>query len=532
MEKMQIPEQQSGRLRAMARYAVRASGAVLSTITIAALPAAWATTAVDTVGFERVTYSPTFSPDHEIDTGALGTVLIKNNSDLPVSIHANVEAVGANDIENPSLKAMANAILIGDTSIAKEYAAAYIDTIKDELEDVYIDRLLAFELAALLAWGLMYQKLRYSNNFTPKQAASTLIAVGLVSSAIIGGAAKAQYDEAAQTSMSSTPLEIEGVDPARTDGISTIGEPLRFISGRGIDTATNLARRQNTRLADGIEHTKMRLQANPNFATGIKHEDMVVVAISDMHCSLFGIETARFIAENYQANLVASAGDNTTNGTDTAPEKACVQLIAHIAKQVVESGGNHDSKATDQQFADAGAIVLDGKTITVNGIRLLGDDDPLRTPPFASGNYIVERPETEQEMGRRLALQALKSEPRFILVHQPSAAAEVVRTLMEVPDVGKSFAPIMVLSGHEHQQKAAVVHQTPNGIVIDLNLGTSGGVGPQTISEISTPFSLPRVDATFTVFRITPEGRMYAQVITAKANGQVEVSAWNNIEGQ
>ena len=53
--------------------------------------------------------------------------------------------------------------------------------------------------------------------------------------------------------------------------------------------------------------------------------------------------------------------------------------------ELVTSPGNHDSAETSRNYARAGATVLDGDVVEVDGLRILGDSDPNETRVGAGG---------------------------------------------------------------------------------------------------------------------------------------------------
>jgi hypothetical protein len=94
----------------------------------------------------------------------------------------------------------------------------------------------------------------------------------------------------------------------------------------------------------------------------------------------------RTVVEGSGADLVLDAGDTTINGTSV--EQYCVTTFARAVPDGVElvtSPGNHDSAETSRNYARAGATVLDGSVVEVDGLRILGDRDPNETRVGAGG---------------------------------------------------------------------------------------------------------------------------------------------------
>ncbi|MCL2802752.1 MAG: metallophosphoesterase [Micrococcales bacterium] len=148
-----------------------------------------------------------------------------------------------------------------------------------------------------------------------------------------------------------------------------------------------------------------------------------VVVASDLHCNVGMARVVGAVAAATGARLVLDAGDTTMDGT--VVEQYCVDSFAGAMPSGVTTvavGGNHDTNITAEQQAKAGIKVLKGNTVSVDGLRILGDLDPTHTE-LGQGTR-SRRAETNLQMGLRLAEDACAQDPRpqVLLVHQASAA--------------------------------------------------------------------------------------------------------------
>ncbi|PID52859.1 MAG: phosphohydrolase, partial [Micrococcales bacterium] len=124
---------------------------------------------------------------------------------------------------------------------------------------------------------------------------------------------------------------------------------------------------------EGLDGTQ--LAANPDVVT--------VLHVSDIHLNPQGFDLVGRLLDNFGVDAVVDTGDVTTWGTDV--ESTTLSRISAIDVPYVFVRGNHDSMRTQKAVAaQSGAVVLDGSTAEVAGIRFAGIGDPTFTP--AGGN--------------------------------------------------------------------------------------------------------------------------------------------------
>lgn len=179
-------------------------------------------------------------------------------------------------------------------------------------------------------------------------------------------------------------------------------------------------------------------------ATADPADLVTVVLVSDLHCNVGMAPLIRTLVLRSKADLVLDAGDTTLNGTSV--EQYCVTTFARAIPSGVElvtSPGNHDSRQTTGNYAKAGATVLDGSVVEVDGMRILGDRDPNETRVGAGGTAQAGK-ESAKEEGDRLADVACDDPDGvdLLLIHTPAVGQ---------PALASGCVPAQI-SGHLHKR--------------------------------------------------------------------------------
>ncbi|GII04246.1 metallophosphoesterase family protein [Planobispora takensis] len=185
-----------------------------------------------------------------------------------------------------------------------------------------------------------------------------------------------------------------------------------------------------------------------------------VLHVSDIHLNLIAWNLIRSITAQFKIDVIVDTGDITDHGT--GPEDNFVKEIGNFGVPYVFVRGNHDSKATQRAVArQKGAIVLDGTSKTVAGLRIYGLGDPRFTPDksVAVDSDLESLAALGREHGARLTQAA---EPiDLVAVHDPTIAK------------GFSGSVPMVLTGHSHARSTEML---PSGTRV-LVQGSTGGAG-------------------------------------------------------
>lgn len=289
-----------------------------------------------------------------------------------------------------------------------------------------------------------------------------------------GASPDAGTTEGETGSTTDTPPSGTADDPAdgATDG-ETTADPGTDVSG-----------------AEGGADAQVSQEPTPEPAA---EEDLVtLLVVSDLHCNTGMTPLIRTAAERSGATIVLNAGDTTMNGT--AVESFCVDSFASAVPDgatMVVADGNHDSVETSAQERANGQTVLDGKVVEVDGVRILGDRDPLETR-LGLGSQ-PPREETPEEYAARLTEVACAEQEDgdpidLLLIHTPRMGNEAL-------DSG--CVPNQV-SGHMHTRSGP---ERTGGGVRYVSGSTAGAVKDQLrIGPL-------KGTAEMTVLRFDPERR-------------------------
>jgi len=236
-------------------------------------------------------------------------------------------------------------------------------------------------------------------------------------------------------------------------------------------------------------------------------QPITLLLVSDLHCNVGMAPLIRSAAKLSGAKVILDAGDTTIDGT--AVEQYCVTTFAEAAPAgvpIVTSPGNHDSKETSAMYGRAGATVLSGEVVTVEGIRILGDSDPNATR-IGAGTTLVGK-ETAREEAVRLADVACdeKDGVDLLLIHNPRVGDETL---------DRGCAPTQ-LSGHLHTRVGPL--RTGDGVRY-VSASTAGAqLGEPTVGPL-------RNTAEMTVLRFDPRSRQILdyQLIQVRTDGSASV---------
>lgn len=199
-----------------------------------------------------------------------------------------------------------------------------------------------------------------------------------------------------------------------------------------------------------------------------------VLLISDLHSSPLGFEFIKEIASTFRVNMILDAGDLTDLGTVTEAEFAL--NINTLGVPYVFCPGNHDTpEIIEFMNTMENARVLNGSTISVGKIKILGSADPM-----AAGSGVeADNPETMETLLTEQASALITAgsdellRPDIVVAHNPQAAEKLV-----------GHFPLIV-NGHTHQQSIAVKKDS-----VILNPGTSGAAGLRGLyAETAVPYS-------------------------------------------
>jgi predicted phosphodiesterase len=188
-----------------------------------------------------------------------------------------------------------------------------------------------------------------------------------------------------------------------------------------------------------------------------------VLFVSDIHLNPGAWEVIRSITDQFDIDLIVDAGDISDHGSAT--ENAFVDPIATLGVPYVWVRGNHDSSITQAAVAlQPNAVVLDGETAEVGGLRFIGAGDPRFTPDKDTRDAPAPPSVAQVALGLddRVEASVARGEPVDVAVmHDGAAAGELDG---DVP---------LVLSGHYHRREQTLL---PEGTLSFLQ-GSTGASG-------------------------------------------------------
>ena len=244
-------------------------------------------------------------------------------------------------------------------------------------------------------------------------------------------------------------------------------------------------------------------------------EDLVtLLLVSDLHCNTGMTPLIRTVAERSGASIVLNAGDTTMNGT--AVESFCVDSFASAVPKgatMVVADGNHDSVETSAQERANGQTVLDGEVVEVDGIRILGDRDPLETR-LGLGSQPPREESPEQYAARLTEVACAEQESGdgidILMIHTPRMGNEALDSAC-VPNQ---------ISGHMHTRSGP---ERLGGGVRYVSGSTAGAVKDQLrIGPL-------KGTAEMTVLRFDPERRRIVDWQLVQVGTDESAKVWPRI---
>ncbi|MGW5412368.1 metallophosphoesterase family protein [Actinomadura geliboluensis] len=200
-----------------------------------------------------------------------------------------------------------------------------------------------------------------------------------------------------------------------------------------------------------------------------------VLDVSDIHLNPAAWNVIKSVSTQFKVDLVIDSGDLMDHGSKA--EDKFADSISDLKVPYVYVRGNHDSKETQRAVArQKNAIVLDGGTREVKGLRIYGVGDPRFTPDKSTRDDFVGADQLRAE-GLRYAneLRASGTTPDLVVTHDPSE--------------GEAFSGVtpLVLAGHTHTRSTKIL---PTGTRLFVQ-GSTGGAGLRGLEhEQPTPIEL------------------------------------------
>ncbi|WP_327088937.1 metallophosphoesterase [Nonomuraea sp. NBC_01738] len=363
---------------------------------------------------------PAWQGETIVDASPLGTLSFRTH-DAPLRLRITLE-----NIDQEQAKT-----LIEDPRLADRLPGILERDLRDGIELLVIRSLLCAGAGALVATVLVFRR--------PRVALLGLLAASV---ALAGTGAAA-----ALTFHPNSVLE------PRYSGL-VAAAPSLVGSAESIVTKFESYRAQLTKLVTNV--SKLYDTVNDLTVYNADPTSIRVLHISDIHLNPIAWNVIRSMRDQFKVDLIVDTGDISDHGSK--PENKFVEEIGKLGVPYVFVRGNHDSLTTQRAVAkQKNAIVLDDKSVTVNGLRIYGLGDPRFTPDKSVA--VDSDPDSLLEYGRSHAVR--QAAPDLVAVHDPTVAR------------GFSGTTPMVLAGHAHDRSTTVL---PTGTRV-LVQGSTGGAG-------------------------------------------------------
>ena len=248
-------------------------------------------------------------------------------------------------------------------------------------------------------------------------------------------------------------FDSDGFDDLTFSGALVDAPELIETMSRGASAVDELQSRYETatkRLANVLV-----LMAEPD--TDPREDAISILHVGDIHSNPLGLRLVEDLAREFDVDAVLDTGDITSYGE--AVEENVVHFVRDVPVPYVFVRGNHDSPSVESALDRLGNVtVLDGETLDVEGIRILGWGDPTYTESHE--NSFDEVLEIKADEAPEVAAAVEQQQPDVLAVHDARIAEGAVGS---VP---------LILAGHYHEQGFEESDET-----VTLTVGSTGAAG-------------------------------------------------------
>jgi len=311
---------------------------------------------------------------------------------------------------------------------------------------------------------------------------------------VLAGAGTGAFVAGTLAAMTVVSFRAEAIGEPRYTGLLTVA-PRAVGDVQALVEQFDDYRAQLTGLVGNVVTIYRAAEELPTLDTG---DDAIrVLHVSDLHNSPQGYDLMVSLAEDFDVDVVVDTGDISDWGT--GPEGLLVEQINELDVPYVFVRGNHDSRGIQRAVAREGAIVLDGDSRFVAGLRIWGVGDPRFTPDQQEDDS--SEAQAEQIEAFAAEVDGLVGDARpesidLVAIHDPGSAAELGG---DVP---------LVLAGHRHEPDSFELDDT-----LVLVEGSTGGAGLRGLQDDEpTPLSAsvlyldPSTDRLVAYDRVAVEG--------------------------
>ncbi|MFZ5648621.1 MAG: metallophosphoesterase family protein [Bacillota bacterium] len=252
------------------------------------------------------------------------------------------------------------------------------------------------------------------------------------------------------------------------DGTLRVAPWVISVAGQTLDKIDTLNNKMGM-IADNVH--QLFNQIDELQVYGESREGQVkVLHVSDIHNNPAALGYVQRIADLFKVDMIIDTGDITDYGTPL--ESMVLERLSGLKVPYLFVPGNHDSPETVKKMRSIrGVTVLDGKTVTVNGLRIMGIPDPSSASSDIEPPSLDMIPVYAQESEK--ALQAQPVQPDILALHNHRIAQRLA---------GK--APVIIY-GHDHK---LAVEEKEGSTMIDA--GSSGAAGLRRLQGDRTPYSV------------------------------------------
>ena len=208
---------------------------------------------------------------------------------------------------------------------------------------------------------------------------------------------------------------------------------------------------------DAISRQVANLYASAALPADEPADDVAILHVSDIHLNPLGLEVAARLARQFAVDAVLDTGDLTSFGLPV--EARIGRLLSDMPVPYYFVPGNHDLPAVRQALGAVPNVTLvDGRTVDIAGVRVLGVGDPT----FTADNKVSseEAGDVKRQAAPGVVRLAAAQRPDVVAVHDARLAGGMRGT---VP---------LVVAGHLHRRTSRERDGT-----LYLTVGSTGATG-------------------------------------------------------
>lgn len=292
--------------------------------------------------------------------------------------------------------------------------------------------------------------------------------------------------------------------------------PFKYLISQAATTVDSLSKSEQAFYDRVSVNRDAAFVARFGAATVPRNPDLIRIAVLDDLQGTSGM--ARVLGESAQhvsADAILNLGDLTATGTAQEAylsylKSYTVDVLAHYAGDipVYTSLGRHDTPAVTAYAKKVGFSVAAGTAQKVAGAKFLGANSPY-VVTFGSAAQLINPAITTETVAAGLRQVACADQPLAVYAHD--------KELLE--QVSASGCVPIVIGGHDYTGRPSADLSTPNGVVRQIILGSTGGHGD---GDGFGGLSTPRNNAPFALLTIDRKtGAVTVDTVTVHPDASV-----------